>query len=78
MCTIKKVFHEEVYYSGQEPVLEERYELADGSVSRTVSIEELEMYSVYLEEQLASVRILLEKKEMDSIHAETYFKELGE
>lgn len=78
MCTLKRIFHEEAHYSGQEPTLEERFELDDGTVSCEISTKELEAYSIHLEEQLAIVRILLEKKEVDSIHAESFFKELGE
>lgn len=78
MCVIKKVFYEEVHYAGQEPVFEERYELADGTVSGTVSESELDAYSIYLEEQIALVRVLLEKKEEKLIHSENYFKQLGE
>jgi hypothetical protein len=77
MCVIRRVFYEEVIYTGQEAILEPHYELQDGSVEMNVGEDDLDQYVLHLEEQLYLARELQEAREVSRIHAETFMKEAG-
>ena len=76
MCTIRKIYHEEIHYDGQVPTMEPRYELCDGTVVNSVSETELAKYLLFLEEQTADVMEIVETSEKSKINAERFFKEI--